>query len=115
MAVMCALLLAGMAVQWVWKRFKARRATAALLEDTQELDIVSEAFADYRRMVHGKTVAEILAEDSEAAEQFRRDLEADTAQYVADEFDAIRRRFGRDLRFRLSIRAAMREPHSTQT
>lgn len=109
------LLLAGMAARWVWTRLKARRSAAALCEDTQELDIVTEAFQDYRRLVHGKTVAEILAEDSEESDQLRRDLEAETDQYVADEFDAIRRRFQLDLLFRLRIRAALRERHDTTT
>lgn len=78
-------------------------------------DIVAEAFEDYRamRMVHGKTVAEILAEDSEAAAQLRRDLEADTEIYLAEQWTAIHRRLARDRALRRAARAVFRDHSQT--
>jgi hypothetical protein len=116
--VMIPLLLIGMAARWVWVRVHRRRAEPApgLLDDTQEFDIVEDAFNDYRRLVHDLTVSELLdlADDRrEFLDQLGRDLDADTDEWVAEEFSDITRRLKRDLRFRLALRAAARSTTTT--
>lgn len=73
-------------------------------------DTVAEHFEDYKRngIASDRSVADILAEDTEAAAQLRRDLEADTEAYLEDQWAGIRRRFRRDWRFRLATRRALK-------
>jgi hypothetical protein len=103
---MIPLLLIGMAARWVWTRGKKRRADR---RDATE-DALRDMFQaeDGRRLVHDKTVAELLAEDSEASDQLRRDLEWATEEYLTEEWLAIRRRFQQDVRFRFMVWARIR-------
>jgi hypothetical protein len=106
MTVMIPILLPAMAARWMWGRAMKRRADR---RDATE-DALRDMFQaeDGRRLVHGKTVAEILAEDSEASDQLRRDLEWATEEYLTAEWLAIRRRFQQDVRFRFMVWARIR-------
>jgi hypothetical protein len=81
MAVMCALLLAGMAVQWVWKRFKARRARIERereavdqrlrelfgADDTVPTDVIDKPWVRADREIHHMTASEFTEINSEFA------------------------------------------------
>lgn len=100
---------------WVEVR-RGEKSRRPGLDDTQEFDVVTDAFNDYRRLVHDLTVSELLDLDEsrrELLDQLGRDLEADTDEWVADEFCDIARRLKRDLRFRLALWAATRSTTTT--
>lgn len=77
MAVVCALLLAGMAVKWLWRRIKARRAdraeTLRLLQETYAadetvpLDVVDGPWDRSTREVHHMTASEFTEMNTEFA------------------------------------------------
>jgi hypothetical protein len=93
------------------RRDDKARAGRFLLEDTQELEFIPDEFDGRRRLVHDLTVAELMelaASREEFLEQLARDLDADTEEWVADEFRDITRHLKRDFRFRLALRAAAR-------
>jgi flagellar biosynthesis/type III secretory pathway M-ring protein FliF/YscJ len=101
--------LAGAVFGLLWfevrrdRRSRERDQTEARLRDMFQAEAPS-----VRRLVHDKTVAEILAEDSEASDQLRRDLEWATEEYLTAEWLAIRRRFQQDVRFRFMVWARIR-------
>jgi hypothetical protein len=114
MAVMCALLLAGMAAKWVWTRLKSRRARIeAERDETEELlrgayrfdtaDPVDDAFEDFQQ-----SLAVILDRDPQRRDELVRDLEAATAVWERAEFDGVVKPLRRDREFRRSIKAAHR-------
>lgn len=88
-----------------WDRWTSRREARSAERDATEdaLRDMFQAEDGHRRLVHDKTVAEILAEDSETSDQLRRDLEWATEEYLTGEWLAIRDRFRRDPVFRTRV------------
>jgi hypothetical protein len=93
---------------WQDRRTRQRNESEAFLRD-----MFQAKASEHRRLVHDKTVAEILAEDPEAAAQWARDMDADTDAWTEAKFRLIAFHLRRDLWFRLRLRAAARETRST--
>ncbi|MFG3340578.1 hypothetical protein [Glycomyces sp. NPDC048151] len=114
-AIACALLLAvaGCSRLWRWwtARLEARERQRAEM-DARLRDMFQARASEFRREVHGKTVAEILAEDPESAAQLARELDADTDAWTEARFRVIAYHLRRDFRFRLRLRAAARTTRS---
>jgi hypothetical protein len=96
---------------WIELRIDARRRRREEM-DARLRDMFQAEADRHRRFVHGKTVAEILAEDPEAAAQLARDLDADTDAWTEAKFRVIAYHLRRDVLFRLRLRAAARETRS---
>lgn len=82
---------------------RAQERLRALVEETQEFDVVDAAFEAYQ-----ESVAEILDRSPVLRDELVRDLEAATAVWERAQFDAAVRPLRWDLAFWFAIRRAKR-------
>lgn len=80
-----------------------RRKNGPAIDDTQPIDIVDSAFADYQR-----SVADILDANPDRRDELVRQLNAATAEWRKAEFEAATHSLRRDPLFRLAMLRAER-------